>query len=52
MGPSPAIDDVDDNGKLEIIVGHRDYKVFYLSGENGSQEWSFFTREFPVLICK
>jgi len=40
---SPAIADVNGDGKLDVIVGSDDNKVYALSGENGQLLWSFQT---------
>jgi outer membrane protein assembly factor BamB len=40
---SPAIADIDNDGKLEVIIGSEDKKVYALNGENGSLLWSYET---------
>ena len=37
---SPALGDVDEDGKLEIIIGNDANKVYCLNGENGSVLWT------------
>ncbi|MCD6484362.1 MAG: PQQ-binding-like beta-propeller repeat protein, partial [Candidatus Odinarchaeota archaeon] len=40
---SPALGDVDRDGKLEVIVSSYDHKVYALNGEDGSLLWSYST---------
>ena len=37
---SPALGDVDGDGKLEIVIGGHDYEIYALDGENGIPLWS------------
>jgi len=40
---SPALGDIDGDGKLEIVVGSNDDKLYALNGEDGSVLWSYTT---------
>ncbi|MHA1736179.1 MAG: FG-GAP repeat domain-containing protein, partial [Candidatus Thorarchaeota archaeon] len=40
---SAALGDVDGDGKLEVVIGSRDDKVYCLNGEDGSVLWSYAT---------
>jgi outer membrane protein assembly factor BamB/uncharacterized protein YycO len=40
---SPAIGDVDSDGKLEVIIGSHDKNIYALNGEDGSKRWSYTT---------
>ena len=40
---SPALGDIDGDGKLEMVVGSGDLKVYALNGEDGSFLWSYTT---------
>ena len=41
---SPAIADIDSDGKLEVIFGSDDWYVYALNGEDGSELWKFRTQ--------
>jgi outer membrane protein assembly factor BamB len=43
---SPALGDIDNDGKLEVVVGSDDHKIYALNGENGSLLWSYSTGYF------
>jgi len=43
---SPAVADINDDGKPEVIVGSGDGKVYALNGENGQLIWSFSTGDW------
>jgi len=38
---SPALGDIDGDGKLEVVVGSLDSKLYALNGEDGSKLWEF-----------
>ncbi len=40
---SPAIGDVDGDGKLEVVIGSDDRKVYAINGKDGSISWSYQT---------
>ena len=40
---SPSLGDIDNDGKLEVVVGSWDNKIYALNGENGSLLWSYTT---------
>ena len=40
---SPALGDVDGDGKLEVVIGSDDNKIYALNGEDGSLLWSYAT---------
>ena len=40
---SPALGDVDGDGRLEVIIGSGDYRVYALNGEDGSLLWTYET---------
>ena len=40
---SPIYGDIDGDGKLEVVVGSDDNKVYAINGENGSKLWEFET---------
>ena len=40
---SPALGDIDNDGKLEVVVGSFDNKIYALNGEDGSLLWSYTT---------
>jgi len=40
---SPALGDVDGDGKLEVVFGSYDNKVYALNGEDGNVVWSYTT---------
>ncbi|TCK06284.1 FG-GAP-like repeat-containing protein [Phorcysia thermohydrogeniphila] len=40
---SPAIADLNGDGKLDVVIGSLDNKVYALNGENGQLLWSFQT---------
>ncbi|MGQ4913324.1 MAG: FG-GAP-like repeat-containing protein [Candidatus Asgardarchaeia archaeon] len=50
---SPALGDVDGDGKLEVIIGSYDNNIYVLSGENGTCLWKYLTgdlvRSSPAL---
>jgi len=43
---SPALGDIDGEGKLEVVVGSSDNKVYGLNGEDGSFLWSYTTGSY------
>ena len=43
---SPALGDVDNDGKLEVVVGSYNDKIYALNGEDGTVNWSFSTGDF------
>ncbi|TXT64884.1 MAG: putative Dolichyl-phosphate beta-D-mannosyltransferase [Promethearchaeota archaeon] len=45
---SPALGDVDGDGKLEIILGSSDNTVYSLNGEDGSVNWTYST-DGPII---
>jgi len=40
---SPVLGDIDGDGKLEVVFGSYDWRIYALNGENGSQLWNFTT---------
>ncbi|MGQ4892986.1 MAG: FG-GAP-like repeat-containing protein [Candidatus Njordarchaeia archaeon] len=40
---SPALGDIDGDGKLEVVIGSEDHKVYALNGEDGSMLWNYTT---------
>ncbi|MBC7081436.1 MAG: DUF11 domain-containing protein [Thermoplasmatales archaeon] len=40
---TPAIGDIDNDGRNEVVFGSADGKVYVLNGSNGLQEWNFTT---------
>ena len=40
---SPAVDDVDDDGSKEVVVGSLDGNLYVLNGANGHVEWNYTT---------
>jgi outer membrane protein assembly factor BamB len=40
---TPAVGDLDNDGRLEVVVGCKDHKIYVLNGENGTQQWNFTT---------
>jgi|GEM_PF-690335 len=40
---SPCLGDIDEDGKLEVIVGSLDNKIYALSGERGDSLWTYTT---------
>ena len=40
---SPSIGDIDNDGKLEVVAGSWDNKIYALNGEDGSLLWSWTT---------
>ena len=40
---SPAVGDVDNDGKLEVVIGSTDGNVYVLNGVDGSREYTFPT---------
>jgi hypothetical protein len=40
---SPALGDVDGDGKVEVVVGSDDIYIYCLSGEDGSLKWRYET---------
>ncbi|HEX7319245.1 MAG TPA: PQQ-binding-like beta-propeller repeat protein [bacterium] len=38
---SPVLGDVDNDNKIEVVVGSNDSSVYALNGENGSQRWFY-----------
>jgi Cys-rich repeat protein len=45
MESSSSLGDIDNDGKLEVVVGSSDKKVYALNGEDGSVLWSYTTGE-------
>jgi len=45
---SPAIGDIDGDGKLEVVFGSRDNYLYALNGEDGSLLWKFKTGSWIV----
>lgn len=43
ISSSPALYDIDGDGKLEVIAGSNDNKLYALNGEDGSELWAFAT---------
>jgi len=43
IGSSPAIADIDGDGKLEVVFGSGDHYLYALNGEDGSLLWKFKT---------
>jgi len=43
VASSPSLGDIDNDGKLEIVVGSDDNKIYALNGEDGSLLWSYTT---------
>ena len=43
---SPALGDIDGDGKLEVVVGSSDSTVYALNGEDGSFLWSYTTGDY------
>jgi len=39
----PSLGDIDNDGKLEVVVGSYDHKIYALNGENGSLLWFYTT---------
>jgi outer membrane protein assembly factor BamB len=39
----PSLGDIDNDGKIEVVVGSVDYKIYAINGENGSLLWSYKT---------
>ncbi len=50
---SPVLGDIDGDGKLEVVVGSNDNKMYALNGEDGSLLWLYITggdvRSSPAL---
>ena len=40
---SPALGDLDGDGKLEVLIGSSDSKIYALNGEDGTQVWNYPT---------
>jgi len=40
---SPAVADIDGDGKLEIVFGSRDDRLYAINGEDGTELWKFQT---------
>ena len=40
---SPCLGDIDNDGKLEVIVGSQDNKIYALNGERGDSLWTYAT---------
>ncbi len=38
---SPALGDIDNDGIVEVVVGHQDSKIYALNGTNGEKDWSY-----------
>ncbi len=38
-----AVDDVDGDGQIEVVIGSLDRKVYCINGSTGAQEWAFTT---------
>jgi hypothetical protein len=43
---SPSLADIDNDGKLEVVVGSEDNKIYALNGEDGSLLWSYTTGDY------
>nr|MDO8112990.1 PKD domain-containing protein [Candidatus Sigynarchaeota archaeon] len=43
---SPAVSDVDGDGKAEIVIGSNDKRLYCLSGATGAVKWSFLAGDF------
>ncbi|MGQ4876151.1 MAG: FG-GAP-like repeat-containing protein [Promethearchaeia archaeon] len=41
--PSPSLGDIDGDGKLEIVIGSYDQKLYALNGEDGSLYWYYLS---------
>ncbi|MEO0145405.1 MAG: FG-GAP-like repeat-containing protein [candidate division WOR-3 bacterium] len=44
---SPAVGDVDGDGKMEVVWGANDYKVYCLRGTDGTKKWEYLTSSSP-----
>ena len=43
ISSSPALGDINGDGKLEVVIGSNNSKVYALNGEDGSLLWSYTT---------
>jgi len=40
---SPALEDIDTDGEIEVVIGSGDGNLYALNGKNGTLEWSYAT---------
>lgn len=43
VNSSPSLGDVDNDNKIEVVIGSNDSSVYAINGENGSFRWSYHT---------
>jgi outer membrane protein assembly factor BamB len=43
VSSNPSFAEIDNDGKIEVVVGSHDNKVYALNGEDGSLLWSYLT---------